>query len=345
VKALVTGGTGFLGAHIVRELLKDGAAVKVLVREGSDRRNLAGIAVEVVEGDLLDKLSLTKALNGCDTLFHAAADYRLWTGNPAEMYAVNVDGTENILAAALAAGIEKVVYTSSVGTLGNPGNGTPGDETSPVGLADMVGHYKKSKFLAERRAEAFMPQGLPLVIVNPSTPVGPLDRRPTPTGKIIVDFLAGRMPAYLHTGLNILPVEDCAKGHILAARKGRSGEKYILGGVDITLAGLLTMLSEISGLPAPQICLPYGPTLAAAWINEVFSAITGKEPLIPLAGVQMAKKLMYFSSKKAKMELGFETTSAYTALERAVEWFQANGYIEPKNILSRDAATNATKNG
>jgi dihydroflavonol-4-reductase len=328
MKALVTGGTGFLGAHIVRELIRDGAAVKVLVRPGSDRSTLDGVAAKVIEGDLLDKGSLARALTGCDTLFHAAADYRLWVRDPAAMYAANVDGTENILAAALAAGIGTVVYTSSVGTLGNPGNGTPGDETSPVSLADMVGHYKKSKFLAERSAEAFVARGLPLVIVNPSTPVGPLDRKPTPTGKIIVDFLAGKMPAYLDTGLNLLPVEDCARGHILAARKGRSGEKYILGGEDTSLAGMLGMLAKISGLPPPRFCLPYGPVLAAAWINAAISALTGKEPLIPLAGVQMAKKLMYFSSKKAKMELGFETTSVYAALERAVEWFRTNGQIK-----------------
>lgn len=328
MKALVTGATGFLGTHIARELLKDGAAVKVLVRSGSERSNLAGLDVETVQGDLLDRESLAAAVRGCDTLFHAAADYRLWTKNPAGMYAVNVDGTGNILRAALEAGLEKVVYTSSVGTLGNRGDGTPGDEDTPVKFADMSGHYKKSKFLAERTAEEFISLGLPLVIVNPSTPIGPLDIKPTPTGKIIVDFLSKRMPAYLDTGLNLVAVEECAKGHILAARKGRSGEKYILGGTDITLAGIFKLLEEISGVPAPRIRLPYGPILAAAYINAAFSAITGKEPLIPLAGVQMAKKLMYFSSKKAKIELGFETTPAYTALERAVEWFRVNGYIK-----------------
>lgn len=328
MKALVTGGSGFLGAHIVRELINDGASVRVLVRKGSDRRNLAGVDVEVAVGDLLDKHSLAKALNGCDTLFHAAADYRLWVKDPASMYAANVDGTENVLETALAAGIEKVVYTSSVGTLGNPGDGTPGDEDTAVSFADMAGHYKRSKFLAERKAEAFVPRGLPLVIVNPSTPVGPLDIKPTPTGKIIVDFISRRMPAYLNTGLNLVPVEDCAKGHILAAKKGRIGEKYILGGDDTRLAEILHLLSKISGVPAPRLCLPYTPILAAAWINEAFSAITGKEPLIPLAGVQMAKKLMYFSSKKAKMELGFEATSVYNALERATEWFRTNGYIK-----------------
>jgi dihydroflavonol-4-reductase len=328
LKALVTGASGFLGAHIVRELLNDGASVRALIRSGSDRRNLAGVDVEVVTGDLLDKQSLAKALKGCDTLFHAAADYRLWVKDPASMYAANVEGTENVLETALAAGLEKVVYTSSVGTLGNPGDGTPGDEDTAVSFADMAGHYKKSKFLAERKADSFVLRGLPLVIVNPSTPVGPLDIKPTPTGKIIVDFVSRRMPAYLNTGLNLVPVEDCAKGHILAAQKGHIGEKYILGGEDTSLAKMLNMLSEISGVPAPRICLPYRPVLAAAWINEAFSAIIGKEPLIPLAGVQMAKKLMYFSSKKAKMELGFEATSVYNALERAVGWFRTNGYIK-----------------
>ncbi len=328
MKALVTGATGFLGAHIVRELLKDGASVRVLVRQGSDRRNLAGIDAEIVTGDLLDRQSLAAALKDCDTLFHAAADYRLWTKNRAAMYAANVDGTENILQEALTAGLEKVVYTSSVGTLGNRGDGTPGDENTPVTCADMCGDYKKSKFLAEGQAEKFFAKGLPLVIVNPSTPVGPLDIRPTPTGKIIVDFLSGRMPAYLNTGLNLVPVEDCAKGHLLAAKRGRVGEKYILGGEDTSLAAILGMLAEISGKPAPRLCLPYLPILAAAYINEALSLMTGKEPLIPLAGVQMAKKLMYFSSKKAKMELGFAPTSVYDALERAVAWFQTNNYVQ-----------------
>lgn len=328
MKALVTGGTGFLGAHLVRELLKDGAAVKALVRKGSDRRNLDNVPVEVVEGDLLDPPSLASAMEGCDTLFHAAADYRLWTAEPDEMYAANLEGTGNILEAALAAGLEKVVYTSTVGALGNPGDGNPGDEDTPVAYADMTGHYKKSKFLAERRAESFLTRGLPLVIVNPSTPVGPLDIKPTPTGRIIVDFVSGKMPAYLDTGLNLVPVEDCAHGHLLAARKGRIGEKYILGGDDLRLAEILGMLAQIAGVPAPRVRLPYLPVLAASWMNEALAAVTGKEPLIPLAGVQMAKKLMYFSSKKAKMELGFEATSVYNALERAVEWFQRNSYIK-----------------
>ncbi len=328
MKALVTGATGFIGSHLVRELIKNGASVRALARKGSDRRNLAGVDAETVEGDILDRASLASAIKSCDTLFHAAADYRLWTKNPAAMYAANVDGTENVLETALAAGIGKVVYTSSVGTLGNPGDGTSGDEETPVAFSDMVGDYKKSKFLAERTAESFLGRGLPLVIVNPSTPVGPLDIKPTPTGKIIVDFLSRRMPAYLETGLNLIAVEECARGHILAAEKGRIGEKYILGNENLMLADIFEMLSSISGIPAPRFCLPHTPVLIAAYLNEAISAVTGREPLIPLAGVRMAKKLMFFSSKKARMELGFETTTAYDPLQRAVEWFRTNGYLK-----------------
>lgn len=259
MKAFVTGATGFIGASIVRELLKDGYEVRVLARPGSDRRNLDGLEVEIFEGDLSDQASLTRGLAGCGQLFHAAADYRLWTKTPASMYDANVGGTTRILAAALEAGVGKVVYTSSVGTLGNPGDGTPGTESTPVDFGQMVGDYKKSKFLAERAAEEFIAKGLPLVIVNPSTPVGPMDIKPTPTGKIIVDFLNGKMPAYLDTGLNLIDVETCARGHLLAAEKGRIGEKYILGNENLTLARIFTLLSGITGLKAPKVRLPYYP--------------------------------------------------------------------------------------
>jgi dihydroflavonol-4-reductase len=324
MKTLVTGATGFIGANIVRELLKDGREVRVLVRAGSDTTNLAGLDVEFCQGDLLDSLSLKKSLKGCDVLYHAAADYRLWTRTPEEMYRINVDGTVAILGAALLQGLSRVVYTSSVGTLGNPGDGIPGTETTPVTLNEMVGHYKQSKFLAERRAESFVEKGLPLVIVNPSTPVGPFDIKPTPSGKIIVDFLNRRMPAYLETGLNIIPVEDCARGHILAEQKGRIGEKYILGNCNLTLCEIFKLLDEITGLSAPKVRLPYLPILLAAYLNEGISRITGREPLIPLAGVQMAAKLMYFDSTKAINELGLPRTSVKEALARAVNWFRAN---------------------
>lgn len=326
MKTFVTGATGFIGASIVRELLKDGREVRALVRAGSDTSNLAGLDVEFRRGDLRDHASLLQGLKGCDVLYHAAADYRLWTRDPSEMYRVNVDGTAAILGAALENGLSRVVYTSSVGTLGNPGDGTPGTEATPVSLDDMVGHYKKSKFLAEREAEKFVSKGLPLIIVNPSTPVGPLDIKPTPTGKIIVDFLNRKMPAYLDTGLNIIAVEDCARGHIMAERKGRIGEKYILGNTNLTLRHIFGLLEEITGLSAPRVRLPYTPILLAAYVNEGIARLTGKEPLIPLAGVQMAAKFMYFDSSRAVCELGLPQSAPKDALERAVDWFRMNNY-------------------
>jgi dihydroflavonol-4-reductase len=326
MKTFITGATGFIGASIVRELLKDGREVRALVRKGSDTSNLTGLDVEFWQGDLRDHAGLKQGLKGCDVLYHAAADYRLWTRDPAEMYRINVDGTVAILEAALDNTLSRVVYTSSVGTLGNPGDGTPGSEDTQVSLADMVGHYKKSKFLAERAAERFVARGLPLVIVNPSTPVGPLDIKPTPTGKIIVDFLNRRMPAYLDTGLNIIAVEDCARGHVLAEQKGSIGRKYILGNANLTLREIFAILADITGLSAPKWRLPYTPILLAAYINEGFSMITGREPLIPLAGVQMAAKFMYFDPSRAVRELGLPQTPVREALQRAVEWFRQNGY-------------------
>lgn len=326
MKTFITGSTGFIGASLTRELLKDGREVRALVRQGSDTSNLRGLDVEFWKGDLRDRESLRLGLKGCDVLYHAAADYRLWTKTPDEMYRINVSGTESILEVALEGGLSRVVYTSSVGTLGNPGDGTSGTEDTTVTLADMVGPYKKSKFLAERVAERFVSKGLPLVIVNPSTPVGPRDIKPTPTGKIVVDFLKRKMPAYLDTGLNIIAVEDCARGHILAEQKGRIGQKYILGNVNLTLRDIFRVLEEITGLPAPRVRLPYMPILVAAYINEGFSRITGREPLIPLAGVQMASKFMYFDSSRSVQELGLPQTSVKEALLRAVEWFRSNDY-------------------
>ena len=330
MKTFVTGATGFIGASIVRELLKEGREVRALVRSGADTSNLAGLDVEQWQGDLRDSEGLSRGIQGCDVLYHAAADYRLWTRRPAEMYRINVDGTRAVLEAALKHGVSKVVYTSSVGTLGNPGDGTPGDEETPVTLADMVGHYKKSKFLAELAAGQFIGRGLPLVIVNPSTPIGPFDIKPTPTGRIIVDFLSRKMPAYLDTGLNIIAVEDCARGHLLAERHGAVGRKYILGNANLTLREIFDLLSGISGLPAPRVRLPYTPVLLAACVNEAVSRITGREPLIPLAGVQMAGKFMYFDSSRAVRELGLPRTPVETALRRAVEWFEAHGYIKTR---------------
>lgn len=327
MKAFVTGATGFIGASIARELLKDGVAIRALVRPGADLRNLAGLDLELWQGDLLDRTNLAAGMAGCTRVFHAAADYRLWTRTPADMYAANVDGTRNVLEAALQSGVARVVYTSSVGTLGNPGNGIPGTEETPVTLNDMVGHYKKSKFLAEREAEKYIDKGLGLVIVNPSTPVGPQDIKPTPTGKIIVDFLNGKMPAYLDTGLNLIAVEDCARGHILAAEKGQTGRKYILGNRNLTLREIFDMLERITGRPAPRVRLPYWPILAAAYCNEALAGLTGREPLIPLAGVQMARKFMFFDSTRAINELGLPQTPVESALSRAVDWFRTNGYV------------------
>lgn len=323
----VTGATGFIGACLARELLEEGCRVKVLVRRGSNRKNLAGMDVELSEGDLGDSESLARGIAGCDTLFHVAADYRLWARDPSSMYAVNVGGTRAVLDAALRKGVSRVVYTSSVGTLGNPGDGTPGTEDTPVSFSDMVGHYKKSKFLAEREAERFIARGLPLVIVNPSTPVGPRDIKPTPTGKIIVDVLNRKMPAYLDTGLNLIDVEDCARGHILAARHGRIGEKYILGNENLTLRDIFALLADISGLPAPRVKLPYTPLLIAAYVNEGIARLTRREPLIPLAGVQMARKRMFFDPAKAVRELGLPRRPVREALEKAVEWFRTEGYV------------------
>jgi dihydroflavonol-4-reductase len=326
MKTFVTGATGFIGSAIVRELLRDGREVRVLARTGSDLSNLKGLDVEIWRGDLLDAESLHHGTKGCDVLYHAAADYRLWTRKPDEVFRTNVGGTIAIFKAAIENNVSRVVYTSSVGTLGNPGNGKPGNEDTEVTLADMVGSYKKSKFMAEREAEKFIACGLPVVIVNPSTPVGPYDIKPTPTGKIIVDFLNRRMPAYLDTGLNLIAVEDCARGHILAEQKGIPGRKYILGNSNFSLYEIFKLLQKITGIEAPKIQLPYTPVLVAAWLNEGLSLITGMEPLIPLAGVQMASHKMFFDSDRAVLELGLPQTPVEVALERAVEWFSANDY-------------------
>jgi dihydroflavonol-4-reductase len=257
-----------------------------------------------------------------------AADYRLWVPDPAEMYAVNVEGTRALLAAAAAAGVERVVYTSTVGALGNPGNGTPGNEATPVSIAEMVGHYKRSKFLAEEVALDFARKGVPLVVVNPSTPVGPWDSRPTPTGRMVIDYLQGRMPAYLETGLNLVHVQDVARGHLLAAEKGRVGEKYILGHENLSLSQIFQILAEISGIPAPTVKLAYGVVLPLAYLAEFWARhVSHREPRMTLTAVRMAKKYMYFDSSKAMQELGYAPTSVRRALEEAVEWFKGHGYV------------------
>jgi len=325
MKALVTGATGFVGANLVRELLADGDAVRALVRPGRDRRNLTGLEVELAEGDLRDPESLRSALTGVSVLYHVAADYRLWASDPRELYTSNVNGTRNILEAAREAGVERVVYTSTVGTLGIPKDGRPGTETTPVSLDQMVGHYKRSKFLAEQEAERFASEGLDVVIVNPSAPVGPWDVKPTPTGKMVVDYLRGRMVASLDTGLNLVHVRDVARGHILAAQKGRSGEKYILGHQNLPLRDIFSVLERLTGIPAPRLRIPYRVAWTAALISEGWAQVTHRQPAVSLTAVRMASKKMFFDPSRAVRELGLPQTSVEQALRDAVAWFRAHG--------------------
>jgi dihydroflavonol-4-reductase len=324
---LVTGGTGFVGRAVVVELLAAGREVRVLARH-PEHPVLAGLKVEVVRGDLRDPASLAAATKGCHRVFHVAADYRLWVPDPEVMYTINVQGTRDLLAAAAEAGVTRIVYTSTVGTLGNPGDGTPGNEETPVTLADMAGHYKRSKFLAEQAVLEAAQKGLPVVLVHPSAPVGPWDSRPTPTGQMIVDFVKGRMPAYLETGLNLVHVRDVARGHLLAEEKGRVGEKYILGNQNLSLSEIFQMLAEITGIPAPRVRLPYWPILALSYLNEFWATFVSKKPpRMPVAAVKMAKKFMYFDSGKVIRELGLPQTSVRQALSDAVAWFQKHEYI------------------
>lgn len=325
---LVTGGTGFVGSRVVRRLLARGEPVRCLVRSGSPGRNLEGLRVELAVGDLRDEGSLRAALQGCTHLFHVAADYRLWSRDPRELYRSNAEGTRSILRLAGDAGCARIVYCSSVGALGTPGDGRSGDEETPVGLQDMVGHYKRSKFLAEREAESAAAAGVPVVIVNPSTPIGPNDIKPTETGRIITRFLNRRMPAFLDTGLNLVDVDDVAEGHLLAAEKGRVGAKYILGNRNMSLLEMLGALSTLTGLPAPRVRVPYALALLAAHVEETISGrLMGREPEIPLEGVRMARKKMYFDPSRAVRELGLPQSSIEDALGRSVAWFRDNGYV------------------
>ncbi len=330
MKALVTGATGFVGAALVRTLLAAGWQVRVLVRAGSDRRNLRALAVQSVVGDLTDNASLERAVQGCDAVFHAAADYRLWVPDPQSMYRANVDGTRNLLEAARRAGVTRIVYTSSVACIGLPADGSPGTEDTPVALDSMVGHYKRSKFLAEQAALEAAARGAPVVIVNPAAPVGPRDLKPTPTGQIVLDAALGRTPAYVDTGLNVVHVDDVAAGHVLAFHRGRIGERYILGGQNLPLREILTEITRLAGRSPPRVRLPHGVVLPIAYLAEGFARLTGKPTRVTVDSVRMARKRMYFSSEKAMRELGYSHRPAALAFADALEWFAAEGYLGPR---------------
>jgi dihydroflavonol-4-reductase len=330
VRTLITGSTGFVGSAVLRQLINAGHSVRALVRHNSDRRNLAGLPVEIFTGDLTDRPSLDRALGGCSTLFHVAADYRLWVPNPQELYETNVAGTRHIMLAAAQAGVTRIVYTSSVATLGLTPDGSPADEYTPVSLADMVGHYKRSKFLAEAEVKRMAEeQRLPVVIVNPSTPVGPRDIKPTPTGRMIVDAASGRMPAYVDTGLNLVHVDDVAIGHLLALERGEIGERYVLGAVNVTLKEILTALAAITGRRPPRIRLPHNLVFPIAYVSEAWARIAGgNEPRVTLVGVRLAKKKMFFSTEKARRVLGFHPRPIEEALRDAVDWFREHAYLD-----------------
>ncbi len=328
--SLVTGATGFVGAAVVRRLQERGETVRVFVRPSSNRGNINNLPMEIAEGDLRDPHTLPPALEGCRSLYHVAADYRLWTPDPEVMYAANVDGTRNLIRSATAAGVARIVYTSSVAVLGRTADGSPADEETPVTIDDMIGHYKRSKFLAEEAVRKLVAEeSAPVVIVNPSTPIGPRDIKPTPTGRVIVEAAAGRMPAYVDTGLNIVHVDDVAEGHLLAHDRGRIGERYVLGGKDMTLAEILGEIAGIVGRPAPKIRLPHNLILPVAVLAEAWARLFKiGEPFVTIDGVRMAKKKMYFSSAKAQAELGFGHRPAQHALRDAVAWFEDNGYLD-----------------
>jgi dihydroflavonol-4-reductase len=324
---LVTGATGFLGSHVARQLAARGEAVRVLVRPTSQGRALEGLPVERFTGDLREPASLTRALEGASRVFHVAADYRLWARDPREIYASNVGGTINLLEAAERAGVERFLYTSTVATVAVPRDGELPNEETRASLEEMIGDYKRSKFQAEQEVQRAAERGLPVVIVNPTTPVGPGDWKPTPTGKIILDFINGRMPAFVDTGLNLVPVEDAAAGHLLAAERGRLGHRYLLGGRNLTLKDILDILARIAGRRAPRVRLPHAVAMAAGYADQVFSRMVGREPQIPLDGVRMARHRMFVDCSKASRELGFIAGPVEAALERAVRWYEENGYV------------------
>src|SRR5438067_3214737 len=325
--AFVTGATGFVGSHVARALAEQGAELRLLVRATSDPRNIQDLRAGRVIGDLRDPDSLDPAIAGCDVIFHVAADYRLWVRDPDEMYRSNVNGTRAVLEAARKNRVRRVVYTSSVATMGFTSNGRPADESSPVSLDHMIGHYKRSKFMAEQLAMEAGRSGMDVVVVNPTTPVGEQDIKPTPTGRIIVDFLKKKFPAYVDTGLNLVDATECARGHLAAYEKGRSGERYILGGENLTLKQILDKLAAITGLPSPSIRVPYVLALATGVVDEMVTGhIRGREPRATIDAVRMGRKKMFVSSAKAEREVGWKHVPVDDALRRAADWFRENGY-------------------
>ncbi len=339
MNALVTGATGFIGFHVARMLRDSGTGVRALVRSGTDASFLEDLGIEIAWGDLREPESLFAALRGCRQLYHVAADYRLWVPDPRTMYDINVQGTRNIMHAALMMNIEKVVYTSSTGVLAPSRNGRPSTEDTPSDIRQMIGHYKASKYIAEQEVAGFVKKGLPAVIVNPSTPIGAMDRKPTPTGQIIVDFLNNRIPAYLDTGLNIVDVEDVAAGHLLAAERGRVGERYILGNRNMTLRELFELLARATGRKAPAVRLPYFPVLLAAHVDTGLSrVIPGRRPRIPLTGVQMARHFMYFDPARAVTVLGMPQSPVEAAVAKSIAWFREHGYVTRAPKGGRPAA-------
>ncbi len=327
MEVFLTGATGFVGWHLLQALLQRGDTVRCLVRPSSPLDGLSELPATLVRGDLRDPRSLREGIDGAELVYHCAADYRLWVPDPQAMYASNVDGTNHVLQAAHDCGVRRIVYTSSVGTLGLRPDGEPADEKAPVSLAKMTGHYKRSKYLAERVAEEWAAKGLPVVIVNPSAPVGERDVKPTATGQMILDFLRGKLRAYVETGLNLVDVRDVAAGHILAAEKGRVGEKYILGNRNMTLKSILDTLAEIAERPAPRVKLPHWVPLAAAYVDAGLSRLRRRSPSIPLDAVRLSKHKMFFDSSKAVRELGLPQTPVEVPLRRAVQWFRGNDYV------------------
>jgi dihydroflavonol-4-reductase len=327
VRVFITGATGFVGGHVARQYAAEGACLRLLTRQTSRMDSLNGIDAEMVKGDLREPEKLRSALAGCDALVHVAADYRLWVRDPEQMYAANVDGTRELLKLAREAGIQRVVYTSSVATMGFKADGTIVNEESPVALSDMIGHYKRSKFLGEQEAIQAARAGQHVMILNPTTPIGPGDSKPTPTGRIIVDFLNKKFPAYVDTGLNLVDVAEVARMHVVALERGTPGERYILGGENLTLKQILDRMSAITGLPSPTMKVPHAVAMAFAFFDETITGkLRGKEPRATVEAVRMGKKMMFASSAKAEQELGFQVLPVYPALRAAIDWFMAHGY-------------------